>query len=419
MQTTLIQRYLGNKSPISNVIVELVRSLATPGDLVFDAFSGTLAVSAALRRAGFEVACNDINHFSWTFARAYFSANRLVNSPSGINLDAITTWKSWQERLEALVSEDMSDVPQEARRSDFFDHYCEEGSRSFFKSARGTVGRRRFFSSDNARAIDRALARIRYMSRSGQIDEHVRCVFTAALISAVEKISNTQGTYHDFPREFIDGRALKTISLRMPDPEVFSGLPSRFIGKAEDTLEFVRGLPSHKVMYLDPPYNFRQYTSYYFMLNLLSAYAELDDLDQYFSDIEFVRGQNMKDDFKSTFCSRPDFIPSLTKLIERADTDYVVLSYFDGRNHWGNFKAEEAETEGKRLLEGLFQSDLFMPGSYSFIPVDRLNYQSYGGHSAKPIKEFLFVGRKRKISEVTQNLGESSWTGQDFVLGTA
>jgi len=419
MQTTLIQRYLGNKSNISQEIVDLVQKVASPGDLVFDAFSGSLAVSAALRSAGFEVACNDINHFSWLFARAYFSASDLPDPPGLTPMSPAVSWAYWQEELAHLTDEDLSDLPPHDRRSDIFDHYCEEGAKSSFVSKRGAVGRRRFFSATNARAIDRALCRIRYRHRSGQITEQVRCILTAALINAVEKVSNTQGTYHDFPRDFVDSRALKPLRLRMPDPEIFSGPPSRHIGKAEDSLEFARRLPRHKVIYLDPPYNFRQYTSYYFMLNLLSSYTEIDDLSEYFAGIEFVRGQNMKDDFKSTFCIRQDFIPSLITLVQRADAEYVILSYFDGRNHWGSFKSEAAETEGKRLLEEFFRSDLFVDGSFDFIPVDRLNYQSYGGYSAKPIQEFLFVARKSSPAEVGGDLGDTQWIGQASVLGTA
>lgn len=396
MQTTLIQRYLGNKSPMTGDIVKLVDEIARPGDLVCDAFSGSLAVSAALRASGYEVACNDINHFSWLYARAYFSANTLpwpngVRSGNGVSKRSV-----WAKVLAELLDGYPSDFPANAKRTDIFDHYCEEGPKSAFTSKRGTSGRRRFFSSDNARLIDRALNKIRFRYRSGQIDEQTRCILTATLLNAVEKVSNTQGTYHDFPREFIDERALRPLRLIVPAEEVFDGPVSRFVGRAEDSLEFIRGVPKHQVLYLDPPYNFRQYTSYYFMLNLLSSHAEIDDLDGFFTDVEFVRGQNMSTDFKSSFCQREEFIPSLTTLIERADCDFVILSYFDGRNHWGQFKDATSETTGRRLIEGMFSSELFTSGSLKCVPVERKNYQSYGGYTAKPIQEFLFVAQKSR-----------------------
>lgn len=410
MQSALIQRYLGNKSTMSRDIVNVITELADPGDLVFDAFSGSLAVSAALREAGFRIACNDINYFSWVYARAFFSTAELP-WPNG-ERRAGSKEEAWQTLIDELVSPYPADFPPDARRTDIFDHYCEDGRASRFVSRRGTWGRRRFFSAANARAIDRALSRLRHRHCGGALDEHTRCLLTACLLNGVEKVSNTQGTFHDFPRNSYDPRALRPIRLHGPREAFVTGLPSEHIGKARDSLEYVVEVPTHKVMYLDPPYNFRQYTSYYFMLNLLSSYSEIDDLDQYFAGIEFVRGQNMDDDFTSTFCSKPGFIDSLELLIARANCDYVVLSYFDGRNHWGEFKSGKAERQGRVEIEKFFGGDLFSPSSLRCFPVTRLNYQSYGGYKAEPIQEFLFVARKAKGLSSKRPEESENWTGQ-------
>ena len=412
MQDMLIQRYLGNKSPIAQDIVEVVKGLAKPGDLIFDAFSGSLAVSSALRKAGFKVACNDINHFSWLFAQAYFTSSELPWPNNKLGNLGEDKHAAWAKIISELTSPYTKAMPPKERHTDIFDHYCEKGKKSAFTSKRGSSGRRRFFSPENAILIDRSLSRIRYWYRKERIDEKTRCILTASLLSAVEKVSNTQGTYHDFPREFIDERALKPIRIKLPSDESFFGIMSDHIGRAEDSLDFVKKVPRHRVLYLDPPYNFRQYTSYYFMLNLISSYAEIEDLGDFFSKVEFVRGQNMEVDFKSSFCNKKSFIPSLESLIRKADADYVVLSYFDGRNHWGEFKSESAETVGQKLLEEFFRSGLFVKNSFEWIPVQRLNYQSYGGHTAKFIKEFLFIAQKSKPIEVSNNLKRTAWTGQ-------
>ncbi|KMK66639.1 DNA adenine methylase [Puniceibacterium sp. IMCC21224] len=410
MQIGLIQRYLGNKSTISDEIINAIGELASPGDLIVDAFSGSLAVSASLRRAGYRVACNDINHFSWVFAHAFFSGNHPY-APNGRVVSSTERRKLWQSLATELIAPYDGKFPQLERRTDIFDHYCEEGEKSGFQSSRGTTGRRRFFSTDNAKAIDRALSRIRHWFRTESIDQRTRCILTAMLLSAVEKVSNTQGTYHDFPRDLIDSRALNFISLEVPPDEIFSGLKSTHIGKEQDSMDFVCTIPRHRVLYLDPPYNFRQYTSYYFMLNLLSSHAEVDDLDNFFARIEFVRGQNMESDFKSTFCSKTGFMPSLKRLIERSKADHVVLSYFDGRNHWGQFKTAESELLGKEVLEAFFRSDLFQPNSVKFQPVSRTNYQSYGGHKAKEVKEFLFSASKASIAAKAGDDRSEQWIG--------
>ena len=410
MQVGLIQRYLGNKSSIAHEIVSAVRSVARPGDLVVDAFSGSLAVSTSLRQAGFEVSCNDVNHFSWLYAHAFFSGSQTY-APNGRLLPSTQRRNLWRILADELISPYSASFPGDARRTDIFDHYCEAGKHSAFLSGRGASGRRRFFSSENAEKIDRALSRIRLWYRNGETDLRTRCVLTAMLLSAVEKVSNTQGTYHDFPRDFVDSRALKSIELIVPPDEIFLGLESRFIGKERDSIEFIPTVPRHKVLYLDPPYNFRQYTSYYFMLNLLSSHAEIDDLDGFFSRIEFVRGQNMDTDFKSSFCSKASFVPSLKKLIERSRAEYVILSYFDGRNHWGQFKSAESDSTGKEVLENFFRSELFDQRSLTFTPVARTNYQSYGGHKAKAVQEFLFTARKASIVAATADDEGMRWTG--------
>ena len=67
------------------------------------------------------------------------------------------------------------------------------------------------------------------------------------------------------------------------------------LGVERDSLDWVREVPHHKVLYLDPPYNFRQYTAYYFLLNVLARYVDIDDLEAYFAGVRYVRGQNPAD----------------------------------------------------------------------------------------------------------------------------
>ena len=403
----MLQRYLGNKSFLVDHILKIVDGLARPGDLICDPFAGSLAVSMALRRGGYRVASNDINMLSWVYGTAYLTNSRIPTIP----LEKIVT-KSFLKRkgfgprgdssanklailLEYLPRADVSDVPSSERRSDIFDHYCEAGKKSAFESGRGQKGRRRFFSASNARAIDRCLSRIRWWWRSGQIDTKLRCLLTACLLDAMEKVSNTQGTYHDFPRTFYDPRSLRPLKILRPDIRNFIGSGDNLVGKAEDSLEFVKRVPAHAILYIDPPYNFRQYTAYYFLPNMISAYPEIDDLDMYFQNIQYVRGQNMVSDFASPFCSSRTFMSSLHALIERSDCQYVVMSYFDGKNHWSDFKSA-SDTKGRAELRKFFSSSLFVPNSQMCQPVTRLNYQSYGGYDARSVQEFLFVAQRRR-----------------------
>jgi adenine-specific DNA methylase len=423
----MLNRYIGNKSVLLTEILDAVGSRAAPGGLICDAFSGSLAVSLALKRAGYRVASNDINLFSSVYGKAFLTNSTIPP----VDFDAVLPndghvrllmrakhaldqyrdlpgysylnherYAHQAHRLQALLlflqdAPDRRFLPPDFARSDIFDHYCEAGERSSYRSQRGTTGRRRFFSAENAQHIDSILNYLRYWHQTSLVSPTTEAVLLTALLDAVERVSNTQGTYHDFPRQEYDPRALKPMRLALP---AFDGLIGRrkrhFLGTELDSRDFVAQVPSHEVLYIDPPYNFRQYTSYYFLPNLLCRYPTLTDPEAYFGAIQYVRGQNMSDDFVSTFSKPGSFLGSLRTLIERARTKTVLLSYFDGRNHWNDFKAAPNGEGLRRLSEFFADPDLFNTSSFEILPVKRMNYQSYGGHRAREVLEYLFVAEK-------------------------
>src|SRR5205085_11794063 len=127
--------------------------------------------------------------------------------------------------------------------------------------------------------------------------------------------------------------------------------------------------------------NLRQYTAYYHFLNFVAAYPFLEDVDCYLRNLEYVRGQNMQDDFASEFCYRDKFIEALRHLIAQSKSRYVILSYYGGRNHWNHWSKKDKPTDyGLELLTQLFNDRTLFKSSIS-IPVLQLrqNYQSRVG----------------------------------------
>jgi adenine-specific DNA methylase len=423
----VLNRYLGNKNVLLDHILGAVSESAQPGDLVCDVFSGSLAVSYGLKRSGYRVAANDVNLFSSVLGRAFILNHRIPPVP----LEVLVSSKAKARRLrdlsagalaayegvagyeyaqqdehleraldlQALVlflqeSTANDGVAAAYARTDIFDHYCEDGDRSAFESSRGSTGRRRFFSAQNARHIDSVLNRVRQWKNEEILNAPLEALLLSILLRAVERVSNTQGTYHDFPRDSYDQRALRPMRLTMPALDGLLGHEAEhLIGTECDSLDFISGVPEHSVLYVDPPYNFRQYTAYYFLPNVLCRYPTLEDPAGYFSELRYVRGQNPNDDFVSSFCKARQFIPSLRTLIERAKAKTVVLSYFNGRNHWNDFKSAPTD-EGVGRLEDFFRDELFVAGSLDIRPVARMNYQSYGGFKATNVNEYLFIAAK-------------------------
>jgi adenine-specific DNA methylase len=419
----MLNRYLGNKTSMLEPILAAVEATTPSGGRVGDLFAGSMTVSAALKQAGYNVVSNDINHFSSIYGRAFIVNSTIPEFDIGLipSKQRSKVKKLVRERLEELRGNpgfafleeassaasfdhlarmiefmnvvQVKDLPTEYQSKHFFDTYTDGGAHSAFKSLRGTKGRRRFFSGENALRLDAALNLMRFWFRTGAISEDLLAIGLATVCRAAERVGNIQGTWHDFPREWTEPRALNTIRFTPPPMDMALTGGKHVVGLAEDSLEFARRCPPLDTLYLDPPYNFRQYTSYYFLPNTITRYPYLDDPDTWFSQVKHVRGQNMELGFDSSFCKKHQFIPSLQELIERVPTKHVILSYFNGRNHWNDFK-KEANGVGLNMLTEFFESELFMPGSLKIVPVERTNYQSYIGYTARKIDEYLFIARK-------------------------
>lgn len=419
----MIQRYLGNKNSIADNILREVGSFCQPGDTVCDIFSGTISMSMALKRSGYRVISNDINIFSYHYANCYLRNNTIPdfnlgnlgiceteyeemaqeaidikkNEPGFSFLndqDLYSLYKKIVMVLVYLENLQDKDVDKKYQASYFYDTYTVDGKNSYFRSIRGTEGHRRFFTPSNGKIIDNILNKIREWNDNHLLSEVQYSLLISIVCESIEKISNTQGTYHDFQREVYDERALHDLTLRIPPfDDVVSTQNEHIIGKAQDSLRFIKEVPNHKLLYLDPPYNFRQYTSYYFMLNLICNYCTINNLEKYFKEVQFVRGQNMEDDFNSTFCKADKFIESLRQLIYDAKTQYVIMSYYDGRNHEN--KGNHRKDNGVAAIIEMFKSDMFKSGSFEQLAFERTNYQSFQGHTADKCNEYLFIAEKR------------------------
>ena len=422
----MLQRYIGNKQQILPEVLAAISHYARPGQLVCDAFSGTLAVSLALKAAGYKVASNDSNFFSYIYGLAYLRPHTLPEVASeaiigrrehhALSKEAKAQIDHLQGQpgfhflrkpqnalryaglltlIRFLQGVEEAYLPRSERRSHIFSTYTEQGNNSAFVSLRGTEGRRRFFSAENGKRIDIILNILRLWWREKQICDQTHATLACVLMDAIGKVSNTQGTYHDFPRGFIDQRALKPITLLPPAMDgALSSRLQHILGCEEDSTEFIKKIPSHAVLYLDPPYNFRQYSAYYFLPNVICKYHTIIDLDSYFAGVKHVRGQNMDDSFDSVFCKRNAFIPALEQLVSSSKARVVVLSYFDGRNHW-NDHINGSGTKGFQNLSAFFKSGLFQRGSFSNQPVSRQNYQSYGGYKADRIAEYILSAKRK------------------------
>lgn len=60
------------------------------------------------------------------------------------------------------------------------------------------------------------LSQLRSWRQQRALPESTHWLFVAVACHALEKVANTQGTYHDFPRDVWDSRAFKPLTLAPP-----------------------------------------------------------------------------------------------------------------------------------------------------------------------------------------------------------
>lgn len=418
-----MEKYLGNKRVLLKCIYDFVKTNCADSKSICDIFAGTTNTGRFFNNKGFQVFSNDINRFSFIIGKCYFGFKtyptfsnlklptqsisqeevkiyliKLLKKDNGLILSNFNLENFLKENSNALNVINYLNNIQDYRQpeNEFIkEHYTIFGSKSYFKSVRGTEGKRNYFSEHNAKKLDLVLEQIRDWYQLNLINDDEVCLLLTSVIEEVVLVANVNGTFHDFNRDKLWPNSLQKLTLKLPLYE----LSNDSIFYCNDALEISTEIPKHDILYIDPPYNFRQYSSYYHFINFISAFPFLENFDDYLSKIEFVRGQNMLDDFTSDFCFQQKFISATKKLITNSHSKYVIMSYYGGRNHWNHWSKDEVATDiGFQKISSLFQdSEIFKSHKAESLFQKRQNYQSRVGEKKEHIDEYLFFGERQKM----------------------
>jgi adenine-specific DNA-methyltransferase len=287
-------RYIGSKVNLLSEIRLVVDSQA-PGSKVFcDIFAGTGVVGREFKPSH-EIISNDILYFSYVLNAAY---NGLPKRPDFKGLSK----KLGSDPIDFLNAISVSEA--EISLADFM---------TLSYSPAGVDGRL-YLSVENALKIDRIRQTIDCWLEAGDITESESFYFLASLIENVPSVSNTTGTYGAFLKHW-DKRALKPISLS--HLEIAESLNSNriFNSDANDLINQISG----DVLYLDTPYNGRQYSSNYHLLESLAKYDR--------PELKGVTGTRVDKLGESAYCRKNSVYDSFDYLLGKADFSTIVISY--------------------------------------------------------------------------------------------
>lgn len=295
-------RYIGNKTRLLGFIKDTLKRRGIAAGLAVDPFTGTASVAQALKRWGFQVTAADLMHYGYVFARAY------VETPAEPDFGALGDVVGRHEPALRDVVAWLNHLPP---RPGFvhrqFSPEGEEGARHG----------RMYFTPRNAAHIDAVRDILESWRRDGSIGGDAYHVLLASLIEAADRVANTAGVYASFIKSW-QSNALRPLKLQVPRLVEGNGCHA----ERADAAELLARQPRFDVLYLDPPYNGRQYPAYYHVPELLAT-GWYDVVPELRGKVGLAPDQGKRSDW----ARRGRCDAALEALLAATDCGHVLMSY--------------------------------------------------------------------------------------------
>ncbi len=274
--------YIGSKNKLSSFILQAVHQEVGNdlSNLVFcDLFAGTGIVGRTFKPLVKQVIANDIEYYSYVLNKNYIANNKELDVSYYI------------EKLNAL----------ELKKGFIFEQYSQGGKAG-----------RMYFSNENGQKIDAIRTQIETWKQTQKISENHYYFLLASLLESADKVANTASVYGAFLKH-IKASAKKPIEIK---PAHFYKTQHSHLVYQEDANELIKTI-SGDILYLDPPYNARQYGANYHLLNTIAKY-----------NIFVPKGKTgLPQYYKSNYCKKTEVENSFFNLIKNAQFKYIFLSY--------------------------------------------------------------------------------------------
>ncbi|WP_299524942.1 DNA adenine methylase [uncultured Lutibacter sp.] len=287
--------YIGSKHKLSSFLKSSIINTVNSdlSSLVFcDLFAGTGIVGRTFKPLVKQVIANDVERYSYVLNRNYIGNHTSINCEKQI------------ECLNNLVGIE----------GFIFQNYCEGGNEE-----------RLYFSSENGKKIDAIRMQIEKWKTSIEITADEYYFLLASLIESADKVANTASVYGAYLKQ-LKKTAQKTLLIV---PAKFLKTESSHQIFNEDSNDLIKKIKGD-ILYLDPPYNARQYGSNYHLLNTIAKY-----------DTFLPKGKTgLRDYYKSSYCKKNEVKISFEELIKNANFKHIFLSY----NNEGLMSENEVST---------------------------------------------------------------------------
>lgn len=275
-KTSLInnRRYLGNKYKLLPFITKVVNEECSDINSVADIFAGTGAVSSAFTDK--VLITNDLMYSNYICNYAWFGAEEY--DPQTI-IDCVIRYNSLCDLEDNYMTDNFADT---------------------------------YFSRDDCAKIGYIREDIEVLYKKGDINTRERAILITSLLYAMDKIANTCGHY-DAYRKGVEFD--KSLELYVPMANRQNNPNNQCFNM--DSNELVKNIEADLV-YIDPPYNSRQYCDAYHLLENVARWEK--------PEVFGVARKMDRSTMKSKYCTQ-SATEAFEQLIGDIMAKYILLSY--------------------------------------------------------------------------------------------
>lgn len=287
-------RFIGSKRNLLKNIDNVLSQYLDGTERTFvDLFAGSNAVGEYFSNR-YHIISNDIMYFSYVIARGSLGLNE---SPSFSRL----CQNGIEDPLKYLTSVSLVDYPGGYVTDSF--------------SPSGDT-KRMYFTVDNAKRIDFIREKIEQWKDQELLTEDEYFYLLNSLLQSIPFVSNITGTYGSYLKKW-DKRAFKQLVLE----ETTNLNYHRYSNKEYnmDSVKLVEKLSGSDIIYIDTPYNTRQYPSNYHVLENIAKWEK--------PELKGVTGQPNLDDEKSSFATKKKAKNAMKDLLSKVNSKHVLISY--------------------------------------------------------------------------------------------
>jgi adenine-specific DNA-methyltransferase len=343
-------RFIGSKTLLLPEIEQFITENTSDVKSFCDIFSGTASVARHFKK-DYQIISNDLLHFSYVLQRA-------------------TIENDVQLSFKKLIN-DIGMNPFEFLNTIDADSYKFENTPFIYENYSPNLkSDRQYLTNKNALKIDCIRQSIEKWRAQGLIDESEYYYLLAGLIESIPYVSNIAGTYGAFLKHW-DKRAFKDLKLIQLEITINNRNNVCFNEDSNNLIQRISG----DILYIDPPYNARQYAPNYHLLETISRYD--------MPEISGKTGLRNYQDLKSSYCLKREALITFDNLIKNADFKDIIISY---------------STEGIMTIDDI-KSVLIRHGDEKTYCMKKLPYRRYK-HKAGVVKhdlnELLFYISKNK-----------------------